>query len=69
MLEIPLVHGTVWINPYHVTLIEKTSIKDDVMGSFVAMDNGHCFNSPLSPEELVRKIAARKKTIADNIAI
>lgn len=61
MLEIQLTHGTVWINPYRAIAIEPASLSDKVQGSFITMDGGVGWNTPLTPAQLAAKIAAYKQ--------
>lgn len=61
MLEIQLAHGTVWINPYHVTSIEPASLSDKVQGSYIQMQTGSGWNTPYQPYALAAKIADCKK--------
>lgn len=62
MLEIPLVHGSVWINPYYAISVEASSVGGGAIeGSFITMHNGSGWNTPLKPAELARRIAAYKQ--------
>lgn len=62
MLEIPLIHGTVWINPYRAIAIEAASVNGGAInGSFITMDSGVGWNTPLSPRELAAKIGEYKR--------
>lgn len=61
MIEIPLVHGTIWINPRLVASIESaTTAEDDKDGCYFTLQNGNGWNSSLSPRELAEKVIAAK---------
>lgn len=56
MMEIPLIHGKVWINPDCIV-----SIETNIDGCFLALQSGG-YNSPLAPEELAARIKLYKAT-------
>lgn len=63
MIKIDLMHGVIWINPFHVTSVESASLSDKIAGSFIQMQNGSGWNTPTQPEVLATQIRIAKRAM------